>query len=255
MYHHVSPADRELNVYPEIFEDQLRALSNRGWITLSGEEFLFYLDNQKEKPKKCVLMTFDDGFADNYIYAYPLLKKFNMKAMLFIATDFIEDSDVKRDSFVPLSHNDAWEMAFTERRAEAMCTWKEIEEMENSGVFDIQGHGMSHNTPDYMIEKKYKELENDLSGGKTVLEKRLSKKILHFAWPRGHYDKEGIKMAGKLGYKALYTTDRGANTSENLNMVKRLPVKCKKGKWLSGKLPIYSSTFLSKLYLGVRTGI
>ncbi len=255
MYHHVSPADRELNVYPEIFEDQLRTLSSRGWKTLSGEEFLYHMDNGKEMPKKCVLLTFDDGFADNYVYAYPLLKKHGMKAMLFIATDFIEDGDIKRDSFIPLSHNDAWDLAYSERRAEALCTWNEVKEMDASGVIDIQSHGISHNTPDYMTEKKYGMLKEDLAGGKETLEKRLSKKILHFAWPRGHYDQEGIKIARDLGYRALYTTDRGTNTPANLHMINRLPVKCKNGKWLCGKLPIYSSTFLSKLYLGVRTGI
>ena len=255
MYHHISTADRELNVYPDIFEDQLKVLSRKGWKTLSGKEFLFFLENRKERPKKCVLMTFDDGFADNYVYAYPILQKYNMKAMLFVSTNFIEDADIKRDSFVPLSHNPAWELAFTERRSEVMCTWKELEEMDKSGFFDIQSHGLSHNTPDYMQRGEYKELADDLSGGKAVLENRLSKEVLHFAWPKGHYDNEGIKIAEELGYKALYTTERGANTTNNLSMINRLPIKCKKGKWLNGKLPIYSSTLLSKLYLAVRTGI
>ncbi|MBI4683241.1 MAG: polysaccharide deacetylase family protein [Nitrospirae bacterium] len=255
MYHHVSPADRELNVYPELFEDHLRTLSKKGWKTLSGDEFLFYIENPEDRPEKCVLLTFDDGFADNYVYAYPILKKYNMKAMLFIATDFIEDADLNRDSFVPLSHNDAWKLAFTERRSEAMCTWREIREMDKSGAFDIQSHGLSHNTPYYITDKQYEVLKEDLAGGKRVLEERLSKKIFHLAWPKGHYDKEGLRIAEELGYRALYTTDRGTNTSANMNMIRRLPVKCKNGKWLTGKLPIYSSTLLSKLYLAVRTGI
>ncbi len=255
MYHHVSLADRELNVYPEIFEDQLRVLSTKGWKTLSGEEFLYFVHTRKEKPKKCVLLTFDDGFADNYVNAYPILKKFNMKAMMFVAVDFIEDSDVKRGSFVSLSHNDAWELALTKQRSEVMCTWKELEEIEDSGVFDIQSHGLSHRTPEYVKKKKYKELKEDLFHAKAILEQRMSKKILHLAWPAGHYDETGIKIANELGYEALYTTDRGANTIKDLNMIKRLPVKCKNGKWLSGKLPIYSSVLFSKIYLSLRTGI
>jgi peptidoglycan/xylan/chitin deacetylase (PgdA/CDA1 family) len=255
MYHHVAPTDRELNVYPDVFENQLSTLAGKGWKTLDGEEFLYFLEHQEEKPKKCVLLTFDDGFADNYVYAYPILKKFNMKAMLFVATEFIEDRDIKRDSFVPLSHNDAWELAYTERRSEVMCTWKELEEMEASGIFDIQSHGLSHKTPDYFKEKKYTELRDDLTAGKKILEKRLSKRVLHFAWPRGHYDSEGIKIASELGYKALYTTERGANTINNLTLLKRLPVKCRDGKWLIGKLPIYSSVIFSKLYLSLRSGI
>jgi hypothetical protein len=94
-----------------------------------------------------------------------------------------------------------------------------------------------------------------LSGGKAVLEEKLSKKIFHFSCPRGHYYEAGIKIADELGYKALYTTDRGANTSGNLSMLNRLPVKMKNGKWLGKKLRIYSSVLLSRLYIYLRTGI
>lgn len=255
MYHHVAPKERELNVYPEVFEDQLRTLSVRGWKTLSGDEFLYFLRHQNEQPMKCCLLTFDDGFADNYVYAYPLLKKFRMRAMIFVATDFIEDRDVQRDPFVPLAHKAARELASTGRRAEVMCTWNELKEMEAEGVFDIQSHGMSHRTPNYFREKNYFGLREDLKGGKTALEKKLSKKILHFAWPKGSFDEEGIRIAKEIGYEALYTTERGSNTINNLNAINRLPVKNRKGVWLAGKLPIYSSVLLSRMYLTLRTGI
>lgn len=222
---------------------------------MSGDEFLYLIENGTEKPKKCVLLTFDDGFADNYVFAYPLLKKFAMKAMMFVATDFIAEGSITRDPFVSLSHNEAWELAYSDRRSEVMCTWQELEEMESSGVFDIQCHGTTHNTPELMSKKKYREVKDDLIGGKSILETRLSKTASHFAWPRGHYDAEGVRIAMEAGFRALYTTDRGANTKENLHAVNRLPVKCKEGSWLSGKLPIYSSVFLSKLYLSLRTGI
>ena len=254
MYHHAAPTDRELNIYPDLFEDQLRVLSRRGWKTLSGDEFLYFLENEKEKPGKCVLLTFDDGFADNYVYAYPLLKKFKMKAMIFVATDFIADADVKRDSFTALSHNAARDLADSERRHEVMCTWKELEEMETSGVIDIQSHGISHKTPDLIKAKRYEELKEDLAGGKAILEKRLSKKIYHFAWPRGHFDETGIKIASEIGYKALYTTERGCNTGKDLKALNRLPVKNRNGRWLMKNLRIYSSVFLTGFYLAIRTG-
>ncbi|MEF9426808.1 MAG: polysaccharide deacetylase family protein, partial [Candidatus Mariimomonas ferrooxydans] len=198
MYHHVSPPGKELNVQPENFQDHLSILCSKGWKTLSGEEFLYFLQNN-EIPKKCVLLTFDDGFADNYIYAYPLLKKYGMKAMLFAATFFIEDIEVKRNRFIPLSHKDAKNLAFTERRSEVMCTWQELKEMEDSGIFDIQSHGHSHNTPQYLKEKKYTELKEDLLVSKKILEKRLSKYILHFCWPGGKYDQTGVDIATEAG--------------------------------------------------------
>jgi len=252
MYHHVAPTDRELNVYPEIFEDHLRELRRKGWKTVSGEEFLYFLGNTKDKPKKCILLTFDDGFADNYVYAYPLLKKYSMKAMIFIATGFIADEDIKRDSFVPLTHNAAWKIAYTARRAEVMCTWKELEEMEKSGVIDIQSHGHTHRVPEYEIAGEYHEIRNDLDTAKKILEQNLSKNILHLAWPKGVYNGSTIEIAEKLGYRALYTVERGFNTQKNLNTIRRLPVKNKNSAWLVKKVRIYSSTLLSKLYIAVR---
>ena len=153
MYHHIAPTDKTVNVYPELFEDQLKVMSDNGWKTLSGDEYFYFMHNPNEKPKKCVLLTFDDGYADNYVFAYPILKKYRMKAMLFIATDLIDDSDCKRASFVPLGHNEAWKLATTKERSKVMCTWKELEEMEKAGVFDIQSHGISHNTSDFIRDR------------------------------------------------------------------------------------------------------
>jgi len=252
MYHHVSPVGKGLNIRPEIFDDHLRTLRRTGWKTLSGDEFLQCLQ-KNEIPKKCVLLTFDDGFVDNYLYAYPLLKKNNMKAVLFVPTGFIEDADIKRDRFLPVSHDDAWELASTERRSEVICTWKELEEMESGGIFDIQSHGHSHNTPQYLKEKKYTELKEDLLISKKTLEKRFSKDILHFGWPKGKYDQTGIDIATETGFKAIYTCERGSNTRENLKALKRLPAK-KDGRWLVNRLSIYSSVLLSKFYLALRTG-
>ncbi len=224
MYHHVSPLGKELNVQPEIFQDQLGILYKKGWKTLSGEEFIYFLQNN-EIPKKCVLLTFDDGFINNYILAYPLLKKYGMKAMLFVATSFIEHLDMKREDFVPLPHEEAWDLLFTERRSEVMCTWKELKEMESNGIFDIQSHGHSHNTHLYLKRKRYEELKKDLLISKRTLEKRLSKDILHLGWLNGQYDQTGINIATEIGLKALYTTKRGANMSRNLKAQRRLPAK------------------------------
>jgi peptidoglycan/xylan/chitin deacetylase (PgdA/CDA1 family) len=254
MYHHIAPTDRELNVYPDLFEDHLRLLSRKGWKTLSGSEFLHFIHNPEEKPEKCVLLTFDDGFADNYVYMYPLLKKFNMKAMIFIATDFIEDVDVERDKFVPLSHNDAWSLSFTKRRSEVMCTWNEIMEMEESGLVDIQSHGATHMVWEYIEKGKYAEVREDLAVSRKALEERLSKKILHLAWPKGGYNEKVIGIARELGYEALYTTERGCNTEKDLKALNRLPVKSRNGKWLMKNLWVYSSVFLTRFYLAIRTG-
>ena len=254
MYHHILPMGGGLAVRPEIFADHLAALRSNGWNTLSGKEFLHLLQSGNI-PGKTVLLTFDDGFADNYVYAYPILKQYGMKAVLFVASSFIENADMNRESFVPLPHSEVWKLAFSERRSEVMCTWNELREMEESGVFDIQSHGHSHNIPQFINEKKYSDIKDDLSAGKKMLEEMLSKNVLHLAWPKGKYDDKTIEIASELGFKALYTTTRGHNIKNNLKMLNRLPAKNKKGGWLINKMRIYSSIPFSKLYLALRISI
>jgi len=178
MYHHVMPVTSSLNITPELFEEQLSGLKTNGWKTLDSKEFLYFLQNPKESRKKCVLLTFDDGFVDNYLYAYPILKKYKMKALLFIATDFITDLDIKRENFIAMPHKQMWKIAFSERNYEVMCTWNELKEMESEGVFDIQSHGHTHKIPDFIEKANYAAVENDLFLGQEFLMKYLNKQPL-----------------------------------------------------------------------------
>lgn len=247
MYHHVTLKNTALSVSQEIFEEQLQALKIKRWKTLSGDEFLYLMNHPKESRKKCIVLTFDDGFVDNYIYAYPILKKYKMKAILFVATDFITDLDIKRKNLITLSHKEMWRLAFTESKFEVMCTWMELREMESEGVFDIQSHGHSHKIPDFMRKADYLAVEDDLTIGIDLLNKHLGKIPLHLSWPKGVYDIKTIDIARKLGFKALYTTQRGANLSDPF-FIKRIAIKNKGKSWLNNKLKIYSSSLLTKIY-------
>lgn len=91
--------------------------------TLTNKEMLKSLKENGKLPKNSVALTFDDGYYDNYKNAFPLLKKYNMKATLYLNTAYVEPE---------------------ENRAFKYLSWKEIEEMSSSGVFDIQLHSHRH---------------------------------------------------------------------------------------------------------------
>lgn len=251
MYHHVMPEIKELNVTPEVFEEQISLLKRKGWKSLDGKEFLYLMQNPKESKRKCILLTFDDGFLDNYIYAYPILKKYRMKAILFVATDFITDSYIKRDDFKPMEHKEIWRLAYTDRKYEVMCTWNELREMQYSDVFDIESHGHSHRIPEFVKNSDYGKVENDLKLGIDLVIRYLNKKPLHLAWPKGVYNEKAVEIAKELGFRALYTTKRGANT-EDLLHIKRMAIKCKGSHWFKTRLRIYSSSLLSKIYSKIK---
>src|SRR3989344_4458910 len=95
MYHRVDdkkidilPYYANLNVSIKNFEEQMRYLSkNYNVIPLNDIINI----NKNKKIKNSVIITFDDGYIDNYLYAYPILKKYNLPATIFLPTDFIEN--------------------------------------------------------------------------------------------------------------------------------------------------------------------
>lgn len=89
LYHHVDYDDSLYSVSPERLESDLAGLRAEGYQTVSLEAVAGFLDGESNLPAKPVLITFDDGYADNYRYAYPLLKKYGLTAVFFVVTGYL----------------------------------------------------------------------------------------------------------------------------------------------------------------------
>ena len=83
MYHHVLKRGGFIASSAEDFALQMRFLAEAGYKTLTMGEFIAYKKGQLAVPKKSVLITFDDGWKDNYVYAYPILREFGLRATIF----------------------------------------------------------------------------------------------------------------------------------------------------------------------------
>ena len=116
MYHHVTPAGSSINVTPGNFDRQMRFLKENGYQTLHTGEFLDVIKGQRQIPKKAVIITFDDGYKDNYTYAFPVLKKYNLPATVFVIINEIERHD--------------------------RLSWQEIEDMRGSGIITFGSHAL-----------------------------------------------------------------------------------------------------------------
>jgi peptidoglycan/xylan/chitin deacetylase (PgdA/CDA1 family) len=143
MYHHVNrePED-SISISPENFEIQIKYLAEAGYRSLHLPEFFSYLESWNI-PEKLVLITFDDGYVDNYLFAYPILKKYNMKATIFPITAFIKDKIVKRGALMP-NFELLMRTPVTKGGLDDFLSWEEMKEMEKSGLIDIQAHSHSH---------------------------------------------------------------------------------------------------------------
>src|SRR5690606_22730628 len=88
MYHHVTNRGGFLDVSARQFERQIKWLAENGYTALSADGFAAFL-NGGATPEKSVVLTFDDGDLDNWGYAHRILKRYGMKAVLFVATGLI----------------------------------------------------------------------------------------------------------------------------------------------------------------------
>ena len=186
MYHDlkVKPLN-EFDTTPEDFASQLDWLKDNGYITLSLEEFITCTKKGSGFPEKSVLITFDDGYAGIYDYAFPELKKRGMKAAFFI-------------------------VAFTVGSVKGTyphITYSQLAEMAADGNMSIGAHTVSHSR---LTELSPDALKIEVSKSKQILENFTGRKIRAVAYPEGYYNNEVIDAVKEAGYEiAFAVNDRG----------------------------------------------
>lgn len=169
----------KLNVSTELFKEQTAYISG--------------LQKKRE-----ILLTFDDGFENFFTDAYPVLLRYNIKSILFIAVDFI-DKRILLSDFCP---------AGAEIKS---LSWEQIKEISSNGI-EIGSHSLSH--PDLLaIDNKL--AESEIIGSKKRIEAMISKKVKYFAYPYGSkrsYDTAIKKIVKESGYEKAYSNIMGFNT-------------------------------------------
>lgn len=146
MYHHIRPKDflTDLCVSTSSFEEQLKYIVSHGYRGIFTSELVEKYENQKSL-RKSVVLTFDDGYIDNYLYAFPLLYKYGVKATIFIITGLIAKK--VHDSPITLHYShDEINRIWAERgdASDHFLNWHEMKEMVDSGLIELQSHGNLH---------------------------------------------------------------------------------------------------------------
>ncbi len=249
MYHHVNYHKGDMvTVTQEVFEGQMKHLAGAGYRTLKGGEIIDILEGRLVTREKAVLVTFDDGWLDNYLFAYPILKKYGINATIFLVTNWIEKSSAKRlpiPQFLP-SHGESKRLIKGEHEHKVVLNWDLIKEMAGSGLVDFYSHTKSHPKCDQLSEA---DLVDELAGSKAVIEERLKRPCPYLCWPKGKYNDAAVKAAMDAGYRALFTTNPGVvkDGSDRL-AVNRIVVKSSV-EWFKMRLFIYTNRLASSAYL------
>ena len=210
MYHHVNPHKGDMfTVTPEVFEGQMAYLAKAGYKALSLDELFAFIKGDLDLKQKAVVITFDDGWLDNFIYALPVLEKYKLRATMFIVTDWIEKSSEKSNgipAFIP-TNEESKALVRKGQAQKVVLTWELIGKMTASGLIDFFSHTKSHLNCNNSSEP---DILEELQESRRVLEERLGRPCPYLCWPDGIYSDTAISIARKTGYKALFTIERGA---------------------------------------------
>lgn len=184
MYHHVQPQSQAVDkgqtatsVDNGIFDQQIQYLTSQGYTLLTAKELVDALQNKSQTPSKSVVVTLDDGYLDNYQYAYPIFKKYNVKGNFMIATGLVGGADY--------------------------MSWENIKEMAGSGLAYFTDHTWSHYGVGYGSADKVKY---EIITAKQQLQENTGRVVNVFTYPYGSFNDLSISILKQEGFAGAFST-------------------------------------------------
>lgn len=208
MYHSVLKDSARIGKYvvsPQSFESDLAFLKSNGYEAVTVSDLIDYVYNDKPLPKKPVMITFDDGYYNNLVYAAPLLEKYNMKAVISVIGRYSDEYTRTGEKNPNYSH----------------LVWEDVRELSKSGVFEVQNHSydlhsMSKSRSGSMKNswesaEDYKELFTGDTKRCEQLLNAIGIKAECYTYPFGTYCGEAEKYIRDMGFKASLSCTEGMN--------------------------------------------
>jgi len=193
-YHRINPwyENDALTVNPEEFKRQINYFISKKFEFKNLEQYISF-----PKKNKKIVITFDDGFADNFLFAYEILKNLNIPFIIFLTVKFIGT-----EKLFP---------RYKDKEKDRFLNWNEVIEMFKNGV-EFGSHSLTH--PDLTKLEKEK-IEKEIIDSKKIIEDKTGKEVKFFCYPYGFYNKEVIEIVEKAGYKGAVV-----NRKRNMKITK-----------------------------------
>lgn len=194
MYHSISEGNG-LRVPIEEFRAQMAWLRENGYYTLSPEETYLVLTENRMPSEKCVWLTFDDGYTDNYTEAFPILKENDMKATVFMIGKSIDKGHhLTEDQMLVMSRN---------------------------GI-SIESHTINHLELNRMTAVQQ---EAEMVQSKELFDRMLDQDTTVLSYPVGRYNEESLALSEEAGYKMAVTTEPGgASRDQGMHALHRVRI-------------------------------
>jgi peptidoglycan/xylan/chitin deacetylase (PgdA/CDA1 family) len=199
MYHSVSaspsPGTKLITVSPRVFERQMRFLRQSRYTVLTLSQAATVMRDRLyvERP---VAVTFDDGYEDNYLFAFPVLKKYRIPATIFLI--------------------------YSKVGTPGYLTWDEVRIMQDSGLIVFGSHTLDHAA---LTRIPLVQLIPEIAGSKRLLEEKLGRTVALFSYPVGDFNEHVRSAVKAAGYTAADATNPGGRASDNdVFAIKRLRI-------------------------------
>ena len=195
-YHKVDVLNHALSVSPQEFAKQMEYLYKNEYHTITPDQLMAYLKYGKQLPDKPIMITFDDGYLDNYTNAYPIMQKYGFTGTIFIVTNLV-------------GHDPRF------------MNWDQVREMQQNGnVFG--SHTVNHQS---LTRLTNEQVMNELIQSRDEITQQLGKTPKYFAYPTGTYNPAIEKMVKTAGYKAAFTIEYGqVGADSDLYALERIPI-------------------------------
>jgi peptidoglycan/xylan/chitin deacetylase (PgdA/CDA1 family) len=195
VYHHVVPGVvsgssvmRSLFVTPDAFDQQLKYLKDNRYQSVSFDDLADCVEYGVPLPDRPVILSFDDGWENQFAYGFPLLQKYGFTATFFVVTGYLDYQN--------------------------FMTTEQLKTMIAAGM-TIGGHSRSH--PALPTIGSSQRLQDEIAGSKSWLEERLGVPVTTFAYPYGSYTPAVVALIKAAGYRTARTVDDGTHaTADNL---------------------------------------
>lgn len=188
LYHYVEYVKDErdtirksLNILPHVFDEEVKTLLDAGYAFITLSDLADALDEKIDLPAKPAILTFDDGYRDFFTDVFPILKKYQVKAVVYVVPNFLN-------------------------KPNNLDTWMLLE-IAKSGLVEIGAHTLNHS---YLSGLPFQMVRYEVEQSKRVLENILGIKIDSFAYPYGAFDNGTIGIVKKAGFRSAVTTIPGS---------------------------------------------
>ena len=209
MYHSILKDPSRSNKYtvtPAVLEEDLKYIKDKGYTTVTIADLISYVYDNKPLPENPIVLTFDDGHYNNYGYLFPLLEKYDMKAVISIVGSYTDKFTETDEANLNYSY----------------LRWKDIKELMDTGRIEFQNHtyNLHSNTGKRIGTKKIKGetdehyksiLKDDILKLQQEFEGNTNYTPKCFTYPFGGISNSSLDIIKELGFKASLSCEQGIN--------------------------------------------